>query len=135
MQFKFTNADGQTEHINLERWVWVAIYNDGSYLMQFDNETNEFHQIKEIDFSKLDTFVMQHHTDQSKRYEIHWKPHFELIHFYRNYRNDDMPQNEWVRTYNFGFKYKDKTGMVQKFILEIMPTDIVAITDNDGRAD
>ena len=125
--------DGVAETVELQRWVWLALYKDGTYLMQFDNETGLFHQLQEIEQDKLDVFVMQHHADATKRYEIHWQPHYKLIHFYRKFRNEEMPENEWQQTYCFGYEVKDSNGMVTKMIFEIYPNDVVAITSDDGR--
>lgn len=125
--------DGKPEHVELKRWVWLALYKDGSYLMQFDETDKAFHQVSEIDQSKLDVFVMAHHADPSKRVEIHWKPHYQLICFTRNWRQDGMPAGEWIPLFNFGYKFKDATGRTQKFIMEITATDAIAVKDDDGR--
>lgn len=118
------------EKVSLERWGWIAIYNDDSYLQQFDSETVLFHQFKEIDLDRLKTFVMQSYEDPSKRYEIHIKAGMRPIHFYRNIRPAE--EKEFIKLYCFGYQETIK-GRNVKTILIIHPNDMVAVLNDDGR--
>jgi hypothetical protein len=125
--------DGKEEIVSLERWVWVAIYKDGTYLKQFDEGTGLFHQFKEIDQNKLDVFVMQSVQEQTKRYEIHFKEGMSLIHYYRHTVLEfGTPQEQRIKVYCFGYK-ENIEGKSRKTILQIYPNDVVAIVSDDGR--
>lgn len=52
------------EAVAREPWRWVALYNDGTLLSQFEVGANGaiFHQSKEIDASKLIELQFQHDT-------------------------------------------------------------------------
>ena len=130
--FKFIR-DGVSEEVPLERWVWLAIYKDGSYLKQFDEETGLFHQFKEIDIPQLDVFGMQSSEDENKRYEIHMKEGMTPIHFYRNQMlNVGTEEEVKVRFYCFGYQ-DNVNGNNVKTLLKILPNDMVAILNTDDR--
>lgn len=133
--FKF-NRNGKEERVLLERWVWVAIYKDGTYLKQFDEETGLFHQIKEIDQDKLDVFVMQSVQEQTKRYEIHFKEGMKLIHYYRvSVLEKGTPNETKIKIYYFGYSEKMGEYKRSRVVLQIYPNDVVAIVSDDGRLD
>lgn len=125
-KFKFYR-DGKEEEVDIERWVWVALYNDNSFLKQFDEETGFYHQFKEIDQSRLSVFIMQSVSDPAKRYELHFREGMKLIHYYRNVvLNAATPQEVRYRLYCFGFSEEG-----HKVIFQIYPNDMVAIGNDD----
>lgn len=138
--YKF--IDGGTE-ITRERdkWGWIAIYKDGSYLKQYD-DAGYFHQFKEINLAQLDVFAVQdldNPTDFSRRYEIHIEEGMTPIFFTRitktevGFDKDDnpLPHRETKRPH-FGYK-ETVNGKVFKTILEIHPSGALAIKKSDGR--
>lgn len=119
--FKFNG-----EVIPLERYVWIASYDDGSYLKQFDERDCSFHQFKEINQSKLSHFIMQSTEEESKRYELIFMEGMKLIHYYRNIiLNFGTKQEKRFRLYCFGY---EKNG--NKFIVSIWPNGETSIGEN-----
>lgn len=130
--FTFT-SEGVIEQIPLERWVWIAIYKDGSFLKQFDEVTGLFHQFREINLDQLDVFAMQSVSDENKRYEIHIAEGMTPIHFYRNQMlNVGTDEEVKVRLYCFGYQ-QNIEGVNVKTIMKIFPNDIIAILNTDDR--
>lgn len=108
---------GSPEPMERERWAWTAIYSDGTYLCQFDDQTMQFHQFGEIDQSKLTGFVMS--TPGKPPFIMHWTPDKKLIHFYRNTRlNADTPDEVFIKMYCFGYE-----TATDKVMIVIMPDD------------
>ena len=111
------------EIVPQERWIWEAIYTDGSQLKQFDSEA--FHQFKEIDQNKLLCFRM---VSGEKVYSLLFKPEQKLIHFYRNIITKNGNKERFIRIYCFGYQEKD-----HKVIMAIMPNDELILTDDIER--
>ena len=132
-KYIYINSEGMKEEIDLERWIWEAIYKDGTYLKQFDEETKIFHRIAEIDQEKLDVFAMQSTEDENKRYEIHFTEGMKLVHYYRHTVLElGTPNEKRFKFYCFG--YKIRVGGIKKFIktmLQILPNDMVSITKEE----
>lgn len=120
----------------LERWGWIAIYKDGTYLKQFDEATGLFHNFAEIEQEKLDVFAMQsmeHPGDPAKRFEIHVAEGMKIIHFYRRqWLDKGTPDERKICFYLFGYE-ENVNGKAVKTIFEIHPNDAVAIKNTDGR--
>ena len=111
--------EGGVEEVTPEKWRWEADYSD-STLKQFD-DSNTFHQFKEIDQSKLISFRMV--CEGAPQYIIHWKPNYKLIHFYRNVALEDFTIR--VKLYCFGFEVNHV-----KVIFVIMPDNSVVVVDD-----
>lgn len=82
MPYKF-NDNGKLIDIAPETWRWIAVYDDGSQLNQFEEGTpyGVFHQFKEIDQNRLVQFRM---TDGSRVHLFNFdRATMKLIHFYR----------------------------------------------------
>jgi hypothetical protein len=127
----FKNKKG--EDIELERWVWAVLYKDKTYLKQFDEDTKEYHYFDEIEKEKLDVFIMQQADDPTRRFEMKMEEGMEPIHFYRNTRlGIGTDQEQFFKTYCFGYKEK-VGGKVKKTILQIFPSGIVGVLNDDGR--
>ena len=125
-QFIFTRPTGKMEIVQRERWRWVANYKDGTKLYQFDEETGIFHQFREIDQKKLDSFQMISDINPEGINLLIPRNKADLIHFYRNVRL--AGQKEWIKLYFFGWKIKDRGRSLQKLIC-IYPNDKIAMVD------
>ncbi len=134
--FKFLREEtGELETVQREKWRWVAIYNDGSEVRQFDEATGRFHQFKEIDQSKLKTFRMISDKNPIGFYLLFQPEHMKLIHFYRNvvfnYESKDRTK---IKLYVFGYE-ENINGRTHKRLTCIMPDDGVVLTDDPSRID
>lgn len=133
--YKFVR-DGVPESVQPERWGWIALYNDGTRLEQFevfDWETGVFHQFKEIDQSKLDAFVMENLENPALSYTIHFAPGMRLIHYYRNtVLNAGTEDEQRFKAYCFGYA-ESVEGRARKTILQIWPDDTCHIFNDDGK--
>jgi len=120
---------GQVENVIKERWCWEAHYIDGSLLKQFD-DNGIFHQFREIDQSKLLSFKMVNH-ERENVFTLVFNPKaMKLIHFYRNIvLNVGTNDEKKIKLYCFGFE-KKFFGRTQKFLMAIMPSDELIVTDN-----
>lgn len=117
--FKFYR-DGVAEKVEREAWRWLVVYHDGTTLSQFDIATGLFHQLKEIDQSKLKIFSMVH--DELPPQVLLFEPGMKLIHLYRRLRlNDNQVKQTW---YIFGYE----RGKEKRFTV-ITPNEIVNTSD------
>lgn len=113
------------DEVTPERWAWVALYSDNTFLEQFDRN-GFFHKLQEVDQSRLAAFQMVNLTGLKPPVMIYWKPGRKLIHFYRNIAlNVGTPEEVHVRLYCFGYE-TDR----EKVIVVIMPNDEVRIVED-----
>jgi hypothetical protein len=118
-------SGAETQEVSPERWAWVALYSDCTILEQFGSD-GRFHQLKEIDVTKLIGFQMVNLLGVQQPILIHWKPGWKLIHFYRNIRlHVGTPEEVAIRLYCFGYEANK-----QKVIIVIMPTDQIRIVED-----
>ena len=121
-------ATGETT--TKEPWRWVAVYDDGSQLEQFDTAygTPIFHRFAEIDTKRVAEFMLIHNNFSPIVFQI--PEGAKLVHFYRHrtiqellYDGDGESslQREWkVKVWVIGFKvskqyclaYADESGHV-----------------------
>lgn len=78
----FLSVEG--EPVEGEPWFWVAHYDDGSFLAQFDGATGRFHRFREIEASRLARFELRAAFSPALRFELPVRPGMRPIHFYRN---------------------------------------------------
>jgi len=118
---------GKTEIAKRERWRWVAHYKNGTKLHQFDDEAGIFHQFREIDQSKIESFQMV--SDQNPEgINLLIPPNgADLIHFYRNVRL--AGRKDWIKLYFFGWKIKNQRGRSIQKLICIYPNDKIALVD------
>lgn len=111
------------EHVEEENWQWEAVYNNKTNLKQFD-DAGHFHQIREIDQTKLIQFRMTSPYFPQK-YLIEFKPgKYKLIHLYKKLR--DWNTNELKGTiYLFGYE----SGQA-KVVLAITPQNECIVCDD-----
>ena len=122
--------DGVPEEVKREKWGWIALYKDGSFLKQFDDESGIFHRFSEINLEELHCFVMQCQDDPqdvSKRYEIHIQDGMKPIHYYQKGKLKFGEEGEVAYTlYCFGFEQLIN-GQTAKTIMTIYPKGVVSI--------
>lgn len=126
MQYFFTEKDGSKTEVQLERWIWVVEYKDGSCLVQFD-QNGTFHQIGEIDQDNVRAAALIS-VDTNQRIDIPWVDGMRLIHKYRNVVFNAFTEIErHVRVYIWGWK----SGNEYVYIF-VLPDDrlIISPTDN-----
>lgn len=133
MQYLFYR-DGKPEKVQPERWQWVAMYNDGTELRQFESPEKEgvhglFHQIREIDEKKLHVFRMIN-PETGKFHDILIEPG---MHFYHQYRRITLrkgaPNEQKITWYMFGYT-KKYWGKTHKLINFILPDDSLITTEH-----
>jgi len=135
------------EHVLEETWQWEAHYDDGTVLKQFDDtqkapeqygsEAYVFHQVKEIDQTKLHVFKMVNPQAQ-KEYTLIFNPQYmKLVHFYRHPTlNMLTPAEIKIKLYCFGYKILIKRpgeyggDIALPNYNVITPTDELIITDD-----
>lgn len=122
--YKFLR-DGKEELVKPEIWRWVAFYNDGTSLEQFD-KNGFFHQFQEIDQSRLVAFKMVS-PEHSQVYAIPFDPKtMKLIHFYRRTGlRVGTPDFKEVKFYCFGYESKGS-----KHLLVIIPNGEVIMCED-----
>ena len=126
MNYKFIR-DGVEELVTKETWHWLALYNDGTSLQQFD-DNGYFHQFSEIDQSKLSAFKMMS-DDKIVDYVIPFDQTMKLVHFYKITRlNVYTPSFKEVKSYCFGYEKKVK-GRNEKHFLVITPNEVILCED------
>lgn len=125
MKKKYTfTRDGIEEEVKLERWVWGAIMKDGTELHQFD-ESGHFHQIGEVDQSRLQMFCLYKPDEPLKRIDMPFSEGMKLVHKYRNVKL--WYKEDWTRVYMIGFK---KAG--QHSLIYVLPDDRIIFSDSDS---
>lgn len=116
--------EGKEEKVELERWAWGVIYEDGSELHQFGQD-GVFHQVGEIDQAKVRLFVMYKPADENRRIDVVMPKGAKLIHKYRNVKPFYLAN--FVRVYMFG--WKKGSEYYYNFIL---PDDRIVQADHDN---
>lgn len=127
-KYKFTNAEGVTEEITLERWAWGVVYNDDTELRQFDADYGgRFHQFKEIDQERVKMFIIYRtDSDLKARIDIVVHPDMQLFYFYRRLILDN--RNRKTSVYVYGWKNRITGAMTYNYIL---PDDRIVTADHD----
>jgi hypothetical protein len=87
-----------------ERWGWGVMYRDGSELHQFGDD-GIYHQIGEIDQSKIKLAALYKLNNPNEKILIPWKLGMKLIHKYViTHDIRQHAQGVTSRTYVFGYK-------------------------------
>jgi hypothetical protein len=104
MDYKFFRKEiKKWEKVELVLWVWEVIYKDNSRLFQY-GEDGIFHQIREIDQSKLAVFSMRN-VETNQRVCLFFKEGKKLFHEYENaIINIGTKKEEKLRAFIFGFE-------------------------------
>lgn len=108
-----------------ERWAWVSLYSDGTFLEQFGHD-GLYHQFKEIDQDRLIGFRMINLLGTNPSITLHWSPGRKLIHFCRTtIFNHGTPNEATIRLICFGYETK-----TDKVLFAIMPDDSLRCLDD-----
>ena len=108
--------------VDLERWVWGVIYDDGTELHQFMAD-GTFHRLAEIDQKRVRLWVLYKPSNPNQRIDI-IIPKDEgvrLIHKYKNTRPYYL--NTFVRTYMFGYRTGKNESDYRYHFNFILPDD------------
>jgi hypothetical protein len=123
----YRESSGTSEIVEPEKWRWIARYNDGTMLHQFDERDFSFHQFREIQQDNLHSFIMV--TEGKPPIILLWEKGRKLIHFYNHICLDFGGPNETrLKVYCFGY---EEPG--HKVIFMIMPDDGIVITDDHNK--
>lgn len=114
---------------SLEKYYWVAIYNDGTFLMQYekqDNNTyvrNSFYDIKQ---DKLDLFIIKSFEDDKQLFQLQFNPDIMKLIWYWD-RNLSLSDNTMTTTHCIGWQEKHSNKQI-KVILKIKEDGTVLLT-------
>jgi hypothetical protein len=119
------------EPVEIEKWTWVAIYDDDSALVQFDFNKDIYNYFDDIQKEKVVKFGLVN-TVTGKNTFLDIPKGAKLIHFYDNILQS--PQGGSTlhhRLYCFGYELKKdkviKTILPNDFIISADPSDIGVI--------
>lgn len=121
MSYIYNGGNG-LEHVEKERWWWLAVYDDGTTLEQFDRD-GYFHKFAEIDWARLSSFGLV--SEDLPSITILWREGMKPIHFYRNYILDLGGQNIRTKLYCIGYQ-----NGAEKCLFVVMPDNSVMVTDD-----
>lgn len=115
MIYKFIR-DGVEEEVKLEKWVWHAVYKDGTDLLQFD-PAGVFHQLAEIKQDQVIVFEMINSEDPKLRFSLDINDNMKVLHFNRRaVLYYGTPKETEVTFPCFGFMLKKEQISVYNFI-------------------
>ena len=125
---KRENDDGEIvkDSVEIERWVWGVVYENGEELKQFD-DNGYFHSIREVEQDRVDLFSMYKPFDMTQRFDIAVTDDMQLFHFYRNVHPHYF-ENHSTTAKVYAFGYKTDGVACYHFIL---PDDRMVISDTD----
>jgi len=111
-----------------EDWCWIAEYNDGTILKQFDDEFY-YHYFREIDQTKLARFTMVH--DYLNPITIKFRPGCKLIHYHTTVGWGVGDQTARYRYPCFGYEGIAEGKQEEiKCLICIMPDGRTIVTDD-----
>lgn len=130
MIYKFLR-DGIEEEVKEELWQWMAIYNDGRILKQFDDD-GIFHQIGDIDQENLTVFKM-FSKSFTQVYAVPFSPEtMRLVHKYIQTKfMIGTDQEKSVVSYCFGYKTRNLPQNHQHLLI-ISPTNEAIICGDEN---
>ena len=113
----------------LEKYYWVAIYTDGSFLMQYEKQNNNTYirnSFYDIDQSKLDLFVIKSFEDDNKVFQLQFDPKYMKLIWYWD-RNMSLATKDIVTTHCIGWQENHENKQI-KIILKIKEDGTVLLT-------
>lgn len=133
MIYKF-NRNGVEEEVREELWQWVAHFNDGTSLKQFD-DNGFFHQIGEVDQSKL-AVLKVFSKDFPQVYAVPFDPErMKLVYKYIQTKMEMGTENErLITSYCFGYQTKNLRENHQHLLI-IVPNGEVIVCGDDNIID
>ncbi len=121
--------DGVEEKVELERWAWGVVYEDGTELHQF-SEKGDFFQFGYIDQPRVKMFVMRRTDGAAGRIDMMVSGERQLFHFYRHLvLQAGTPMEQRVKVYVFGWKERGGASMYHY----ILPDDRLITANEDIR--
>ena len=115
------------EAVDLERWCWGVVYQDGEEFKQFGDD-GVFHRVGEIDQDKVAMAVLIKPGEQTRRIDIPWKKGARLIHLYRHFIfAAGTPEERREKVYIFGYRDGDICS-----VAFVLPDDRVVMTDDQN---
>ena len=125
MQYIFYNPKtNKKELVNIVRWKWVAYFQDGTKLEQYDNN-GIFHQFAEIKKYRSPVIYFQMISDKNLYgYKLAIPKGADLIHFYRNKKLSIW--DTFKRYFIFGWKVIMGGKSIKKLI-QINPDDSITL--------
>jgi hypothetical protein len=115
---QYTAQDGTL--IDLEKWVWVVTYRDGSQHYQFDSSNGKYNNFASIDLASVAKITMLC-PENGKTYTVEVPKGATLVHRYDNIIQQPLGgQMVKYRLYCFGYETEDS-----KKLFTILPTDVV----------
>ena len=113
----------------LEKYYWVAIYTDGSFLIQYEKQNeNEYlrHSFYEIEQNKLDLFVIKSFNNDKQLFQLQFNPKImKLIWFWD--RNMNLSNNTIETTHCIGWQETHDNKQI-KVILRIKEDGTTLLT-------
>lgn len=91
----------------------------------FDEERGEYHQVGEIDQSRVESFTLYMTPDMERKVVVDIPPGAKLVHFYKRFHAQEWAAGHMVTTYVIGYKLGDEYDL--HFIL---PDDTVVCSRN-----
>ena len=118
----------EPEFVDLEKFVWGVVYDDGTELHQFGNDMF-FHQFKEIQLDKVKMFTVYNSENMNNRFDILVKPEKHQPFFvYKRHILEHGGDERRVTVYMFGVKDKE-TGNAKYHYL--FPDGRLIISDEE----
>jgi hypothetical protein len=124
----FRKETKEWEEVASELWGWIAEFDDGSQLKQYD-QTGFFHQLVEIDYKKLHVFkIVNQENGQVCGFRFDPKRH-RLIYKYSRVilKGAGLPEK---RLKAFVLGYEDLPTK-KKTVLIAVPTGEIILTDTE----
>lgn len=113
----------------LEKYYWVAIYIDGSFLMQYEKQNDNTYlrnSFYDIDQNKLDLFVIKSFDDDKKVFQLQFNPKVMKLIWYWD-RNLSLQTEDISTTHCFGWQETHNNRQI-KVILKIKEDGTVLLT-------
>lgn len=113
--------------IDLENWVWVVTYKDGSSHYQFDSTTGVYNNFASINLDEVSRITMLC-PKNGKQYAVDLPEGSKLIHYYDNIMQQPLGGvTVHHRLYCFGYEILDTESdhIREKKLFTILPTDVV----------
>lgn len=131
-KWMYTQKDGTSIEIPLERFIWGVVYKDGSHIKQFD-ENGKYHQIGEVEQDRAKRFLLHKpNPSDGVRIMIEVPEGAKLVHKTKNYgsfivgQDPQIGKNE-IRIFVIGYKLKGRS-----FFTYVLPDDRIIQSEDEN---